>query len=207
MQSYPFPLEYHAELKRDFQVQQTTQQVTLISGLIAMIGIFLLLQAASESWKIALVAFLAIPATLAGGILAAFLGGNSISTVSLYGLFGVLGLGVHHTILLVRQYHLLERDGEAFGLNLVLRGSGERLAPMLMTTLATALALLPFVIFGTIPGLEVARSIAIVVLGGLVTSTLVNLFALPTLYLRFGASREAELDFQKAPSAPAASEA
>ena len=206
MQSYPFPLEYHAELKRDFQTQQTTQQATLISGFIAMIGIFLLLQAASESWKIALVAFLTIPAALAGGILAAFLGGgNSISTVSLYGLFAVLGLSVRHTILLIRQYHLLERDGEAFGLDQVLRGSGERLAPMLMTTLATALAMLPFVIFGTIPGHEVVHPIAIVVLGGLVTLTLVNLLAMPALYLRFGASREAELDFQQAP-APAIGE-
>ena len=208
MQSYPFPLEYHAEVKRDFQIQQTTQQATLISGLIAMIGIFLLLQAASKSWKIALVSFLSVFAALAGGILTASLGGgNIISTVSLYGLFAVLGLSVHHTILLIRQYHLLERDGEDFGLDQVLRGSGERLAPMLMTTLATALAMLPFVIFGTIPGLEVARPIAIVILGGLVTSTLVNLLALPALYLRFGASREAELDFQQAPSAPTVSEA
>ncbi len=202
MQNYPFPLEYHAELKRDFQTQQTTQQATLISGLIALIGIFLLLQAASESWKIALVAFLTIPASLAGGILVAFLIGN-FSTVSLFGLFAVLGLGVRHTILLIRQYHLLEGDGEAFGLEQVLRGSGERLAPMLMTTLATALAMLPFVIFGTIPGHEVARPVAIVVLGGLVTSTLVNLLALPALYLRFGASRETELEFAHAQTSPA----
>jgi CzcA family heavy metal efflux pump len=208
MQSYPFPLEYHAELKGEFQSQWATRQATLVSGLVAMIGIFLLLQAATRSWKIALVAFFAIPAATAGGILAAFLGGNPVSTVSLYGLFAVFGLGVHHTILLFRQYHLLEREGQAFGLDQVLRGSGERLAPMLMTTLATALAMLPFTIFGNIPGLEVARPIAVVILGGLVTLTLVNLLALPALYLRFGASREAELDFQQVvPSAPEASEA
>lgn len=207
MQNYPFPLEYHAELKRDFQTQQAAQQAILISSLIAIIGIFLLLQAASESWKVALVAVLTTLAALTGGILTAFLGGNPVSTVSLYGLFAVLGLGVRHTILLIRQYHLLEREGEDFGLDQVLRGSGERLAPMLMTTIATTLALLPFVFFGTIPGLEVARPIAIVILGGLVTSTLVNLFALPALYLRFGSSRESELDFQHVPSASTVSEA
>jgi Cu/Ag efflux pump CusA len=207
LQSYPFPLEYHAELQHDYLTQQATQQSALISGLIAMIGVFLLLQAVSESWRMALATFLSLLATLAGGLLAAFLGGSALSNASLFGLFAILGIGARHGILLVRHYHLLERDGEEFGLGQVLRGSRDRLAPMLMTTLATALALLPFVIFGSIPGHEVARPIAIVILGGLVTSMLVNLFVLPTLYLRFGASRETELEFHHAPSTPAVGEA
>jgi len=89
----------------------------------------------------------------------------------------------------------------------VLRGSRERFAPILTTTLATGLALLPFVFFGNIPGHEIARPISIVILGGLITSMLVNLFVMPALYLRFGASRETELDFLPTSSTPAVGEA
>lgn len=207
MQSYPFPLEYHAELQRDYLTQQATQQSALVSGLIALIGVFLLLQAATESWRMALVTFLSLLATLVGGLLAAFLGGSALSTASLFGIFAILGIGARHSVLLVRHYYLLERDGEEFGLGQVLHGSRDRLVPILMTTLATGLALLPFIVFGNTPGHEIARPIAIVILGGLVTSTLINLFILPALYLRFGASRETELEFHHSPSKQAVGEA
>jgi CzcA family heavy metal efflux pump len=199
MQSYPFPLEYHAEVQQDYLTQQNTQEGVLLSGIIVAIGIFLLLQAASASWRMALATFLTLPAMLVGGLLAAFLGGSTISSVSLFGLYAVLGLGVRNGILLIRHYHHLERDGETFSSDLVLLGSGERLMPMIMTTLATGLALLPFVVFGNIPGYEVARPIAIVILGGLVTLTLVNLFVLPTLYLRHGARQETEFEMRPDP--------
>jgi Cu/Ag efflux pump CusA len=94
--------------------------------------------------------------------------------------------------------YLEEHSGMNFGPALVMRGARERLSPILMTALATILALLPFVLFGNIPGHEIARPIAIVTIGGLVTSTWLNLFAMPALYLRFGASREAELGFESA---------
>jgi Cu/Ag efflux pump CusA len=87
--------------------------------------------------------------------------------------------------------HLEREEGETFGRALVLRGARERLAPILMTSLATALALLPLVIAGPIPGHEIEYPLAIVILGGLVTSTLINLFVVPSLYLRFGRSKRA----------------
>ena len=207
MQNYPFPLEYHAEVQHDYLAQQRVQQSILIAGIIAVIGIFLLLQAASESWPMSFATFLALLAALAGGLLAAFLGGGALSSASLFGLLAVLGIGARNGILLIKHYHLLGGEGEAFGPGQVLRGSRERLAPMLVTALATGLALLPFVFFGNIPGHELARPTAIVILGGLVTSTLVNLFFLPALYLRFGASRDAELEFLEFLPAPAASPA
>ncbi len=191
MQNYPFPLEYHAEVQHDYLTQQSTRNGILLSGIIAAIGIFLLLQAASLSWRMALATFLTLPAMLVGGLLAAFLSGSTISTVSLFGLYAVLGIGVRNGLLLVRHYHLLERDGETFDSDLVLHGSGERFTPMIMTALATGLALLPFVVFGAIPGYEVVHPIAIVILGGLLTTTLLNLFVLPALYLRFGEVSEA----------------
>jgi CzcA family heavy metal efflux pump len=200
MQSYPFPLEYHAEVQRDYQTQQRVQEGILLSGIIAAIGIFLLLQAAAASWRMAFATFLTLPAMLVGGLLAAFLTGGTSSSVSLFGLYAILGLGVRSAILLVRHYHLLEQEGEAFGSDLVLRGSGERFTPMLMTTLATGLALLPFVVLGNIPGYEVARPIAIVILGGLLTTILLNLFILPALYLRFGEISETDELFRKSPA-------
>ena len=207
MQSYSFPLEYHAEVQHDYLSQQRVLQSILISGIIAAIGIFLLLQAAFASWRMALAAFLTLPLMLVGGLVVVFLAGDTVSSVSLFGLFAVLGIGVRQGILLIRHYHSLQREKESFGSDLVLRGSSERLIPMTMTVLATGLALSPFVFFGNIPGHEVARPIAIVILGGLVTSTLVNLLVLPALYLRFGASREAELEFLPAPTSPVVGEA
>jgi Cu/Ag efflux pump CusA len=200
MQSYPFPLEYHAEVQYDYQAQSSALQVTLVSGLIALIGIFLLLQAASESWLMALATFLTVPAALAGGLLAALLGGSTIASVSLFGLLAVLGIGVRNSVLLIKHYHMLEREGEVFGPGQVLQGASERLVPILMTTLATGLALLPFVLLGNSTGLEIVRPTAIVILGGMVTSTYVNLFVLPALYLRFGARREADLGFAPVPA-------
>ena len=93
--------------------------------------------------------------------------------------------------MLINHYQHLERyEGETFGLRLAVRGARERLAPILMTALATGLALVPLVIAGDIPGAEIEYPMAIVILGGLITSTLLNLFVAPSLYLRFGRQRD-----------------
>ena len=195
--------EYHAVVVGEAAAQQATRQRVLFSAIIALLGIFLLLQASFRSWGLALAMLLALPAALAGGVLAALLGGsNSLAIGLLAGLLTVLSITVRNASLQIRRYqHLEEEDGEAFGLDLVLGGAQERLASILMTALATGLALLPFVLFGTIPGHEIVRPVAIVVLGGLVTSTLFNLVIVPALYLRFGASREPDLGLVQVPAA------
>jgi Cu/Ag efflux pump CusA len=96
--------------------------------------------------------------------------------------------------------HLEQYEGETFGPELVLRGARERLAPILMTTFATGLALVPALLLGDIPGLEIVRPMAVVILGGLVTSTLLDLFILPALYLRFGSSPEPVVEFNPEPA-------
>jgi Cu/Ag efflux pump CusA len=107
-------------------------------------------------------------------------------------LLAVFGIAARNGIMLINHYQHLERhEGEPFGPKLVVRGTRERLAPILMTALAAGLALVPLVIAGDIPGHEIARPMAIVILGGLVTSTMLNLFIVPALYLRFGASPQA----------------
>jgi Cu/Ag efflux pump CusA len=120
--------------------------------------------------------------------------GDLITLGSLVGLITIFGIAARNSVLLIRQYqHLEDEEGVAFGPELILRGASERAAPILTTAITTALAFLPFVIFGNNPGFEILQPMAIVVLGGLVTSTLLNLFVTPALYLRFGASREADL--------------
>jgi multidrug efflux pump subunit AcrB len=108
---------------------------------------------------------------------------------SLIGLFTVLGVVARHKIMLIDHYlHLEKYEGMTFGRDLVVRGAKERLSPILMTTLAAGLALIPLIVAGDIPGQEIEYPMAIVILGGLVTATLQNLFIVPSLYLRYGKS-------------------
>jgi Cu/Ag efflux pump CusA len=127
---------------------------------------------------------------LVGGVLAAWVGGGIISLGSLVGFFTVFGIAARNGILLINHWqHLEEQEGMSFGPALVLRGARERLSPILMTSLATGLALVPLVVLGNRPGHEIELPLAVVVLGGLVTSTLLNLVVLPSLYLRWGRGR------------------
>lgn len=116
-----------------------------------------------------------------------------MSLGSLVGFVTVLGIAARNGIMMVSHFrHLEDEEGVAFGPELVRQGSEERLSPILMTALATGLALLPLVLTGLKPGHEVEYPLAVVILGGLVTSTLLNLFLLPALYLRFGRRTSAE---------------
>jgi CzcA family heavy metal efflux pump len=188
-------LGYHAEILGEYQERQGAQRRMLWATLATVIAIFFLLQAALRSWRLASIVFLGLPAALTGGVLAAFATGGVISLGSLVGFLTVLGLAGRNGILMISHFqHLEEQEGEPFGPQLVLRGARERLAPILMTTISTALALVPLAITGDIPGHEVEHPMAVVILGGLLTSTLLNLFVVPPLYLAFGArSRAAAL--------------
>jgi Cu/Ag efflux pump CusA len=190
-----FPLEYHARVLGEYATPQETRArlVTLASA--AAIGVFFLLQAAFGSWRLAALTFLTLPLALVGGVLAVLLTGGALSFGSLAGLLVVFGIAASNKLILISHYQHLERcDGEAFGPGLVLRGTRERLSPILTATLAVGLALLPALLLGDVPGLEVVRPMAIVVLGGLVTSGLVDVCLLPPLFLSLGVSAAQELD-------------
>jgi CzcA family heavy metal efflux pump len=188
------PLEYHAEVLGDYAGQQAAQIRLLILAIAAAIGVFFLLQAAYGNWRLALLSFLTLPSALAGGLLAALAGG-AISLGTLAGLLAVFGIAARNQIALIKHYqHLVRYEGEPFGVGLALRGARERLAPILMTTFATGLVLLPTLFLGDIPGLEIVRPMAIAILGGLVTATLLNLFILPALFLSLRVSSVHELD-------------
>ena len=185
-----FDRGYHAELLGEYKERQDAQQRLFAVAAVAALAIFLLLQTAFGGWRLATLIFLTLPMALVGGVLAALASGGVISLGSLLGFFTVFGIAARNGILLVNHCQHLERvEGETFGTALVLRGARERLAPILMTSLATGLAVVPLVVFGDRPGHEVEYPLAIVILGGLATSTLLNLFVVPSLYLRFGKHR------------------
>jgi CzcA family heavy metal efflux pump len=181
---------YHVELLGEYKERQTAQSRLLLSAIIAGVLILLLLQASFRRWRLAVLTFLTLPMALVGGVLAAWLSGGIISLGSLVGFFTVFGIAARNGILLINHcQHLETREGMEFGPALVLRGARERLSPILMTSLATGLALVPLVVLGSRPGHEIEHPLAVVILGGLFTSTLLNLFVVPSLYLRFGHSR------------------
>jgi Cu/Ag efflux pump CusA len=195
LQNLSFPLEYHAEVLTDRADQQAAQRRTAIIAVIAAIVIFLLLQAAFGSWRLAATTFLTLPLALVGGVLALLATGGVLSLGALAGFVLLLGIAARNGVMLVMHLQHLEQDeGETFGPGLVLRGARERLTPIVLTALAVAFALLPLLVGGNIPGQEVLQPMAVVVLGGLVTAILLNLFVAPALYLRFGANAERRLN-------------
>jgi Cu/Ag efflux pump CusA len=151
----------------------------------------LLFQAVFRSWRLAGLAFLTLPVALVGGVLAALIDGATLSLGSLVAFLGLLGLASRNGVMLIDRLQRLRLE-ETFGAELVRRGAQERFAPTLTVAVATAAVVLPFVIMGNIAGLEIVNPMAIVMLGGLLTSTLLSLFVLPVLYLRFGAGAQPE---------------
>ena len=182
------PQGYYAQVLGEYAEREAAQNRMLTVSAVAVVAIFLLLQNAFGSWRLATMAFLSLPAAMVGGVIAALFGGGVISLGSLVGFLTVLGIAARNSILLIHHCQHLEREeGVKFGLGLVIRGAKERLSPILMTTLCTALALLPLIIYGDLPGHEIEYPMAVVILGGLVTSTLLSLFLVPVLYLKYGA--------------------
>jgi Cu/Ag efflux pump CusA len=187
-----FPLGYRAVVLGEYAERQAAQSRLLIFAVGALIGVFLILLESFGNTRLAILGFLTLPSALVGGLLAAYFTGDVISLGSLVGFLTVFGIAARNKIMLINHYQHLERyEGETFGPELGVRGAVERLSPILMTALATGLALVPLVITGDIPGHEIEYPMAIVILGGLITSTLLNLFVVPSLYLRFGKAKNA----------------
>ncbi|HVD25753.1 MAG TPA: efflux RND transporter permease subunit, partial [Gaiellaceae bacterium] len=148
-----FPLGYHAEVLGEYKERQSAQKRLLLYGIGSAVAIFLLLQASFGSFRLAALSFVTLPMALVGGALAAWLGGGVLSLGSLVGFYTVFGIAARNGILMINHFqHLEQEEGMAFGRALVLRGALERLSPILMTTLATGLALVPLVVSGDVPG-------------------------------------------------------
>jgi CzcA family heavy metal efflux pump len=200
VKSLSFDRGYHPEFLGEYAARQQSRNRLLALAGLSLLGILLLLHADFRSPRLVALIFVSLPFALVGGVIAVLLTGGTLSLGSLVGFVTVLGIAARNGIMLVSHYrHLESEEGEVFGRELVLRGSEERIAPILMTALATGLALLPIVIGGNRPGHEIEHPLAVVILGGLVTSTLLNLFLMPALYLRYGSRRKAGRELAEAP--------
>jgi len=189
-----FPMEYHAELVGDFAAGQAVDRKVLGFAIAAAIAVLLLMQAAIGNWRLAAMLFLTLPLSLAGGAVGAWIDGQVVSIGSLAGFLAVLGLAARHAVMLVRHgQHLERQEGQPFGHELVLRGASERFAPVVTSIVATALMFAPLSFAGRIAGLELVQPMAVVVLGGLVSTALLTTLITPALYRWLGARSEPDL--------------
>ena len=190
------PLEYHAQVLGSYAAHQATERQLLGFSIAALIAILLLLQVAFNSWKLAGLAWLSLPAALTGGLVAAFAGGGVISLGALAGLIAVFGIAARSTIAQIRDLQRLEQDaGRQLDEVQLRQGASQRLIPVMTTALATGLAMTPLAILGPVAGNEILHPMALVVLGGLATATLVNLLVLPALYPLFAPAPRAATDW------------
>jgi len=169
------------------EAQRGTRRELLVHSTLAGVGIVLLLSVVFRSGRNLLLVLANLPFALVGGAFAVFAEGGLLSVGSLIGFVTLFGLSTRNSIMLISHYeHLVRAEGCRWNLETALRGASERLVPILMTALVTALGLLPLALGGESAGGEIEGPMAIVILGGLLTSTFLNLFVLPSLALRFG---------------------
>jgi len=184
MAGMSFPLDYHAEVLGDYVESEDAERQLIGTTIAVAIGVYLVLQAAFHSWRLAAIAFLSVLTALVGGIVMTWLWDDTASLGAIMGLVAVFAIAVRNGVLLIGRYqHLEEVEGMQPGPELILRGTQERLTPILVTAVAVAMVMLPFAIMGDEPGLELVEPMAFAILGGLVTTLVVNLFILPSLYL------------------------
>ncbi len=167
--------------------QAKAQNELLMHALMAGVGIVLLLYLALGSMRALFLVLLNLPFALVGGVTAVLLTGGVLSLGSLVGFVTIFGITLRNSIMLIAHYqHLVGEEGVSWGRDAAIRGAQERLVPILMTALVTALGLLPLALTSGAPGNEIEGPMAQVILGGLITSTVLNLLVLPILALRFG---------------------
>jgi len=167
--------------------QAQSYQDLLVHSLLAGLGIVLLLAVVMGNYRNLLLVLANLPFALMGGMLAAWVTGGNVSLGSMVGFVTLFGITLRNSIMMISHYeHLVGPEGMEWGIDAAIRGASERLAPILMTALVTGLGLLPLALGSGDPGREVEGPMAIVILGGLVTSTILNLLVLPSLALRYG---------------------
>lgn len=189
-----FPLEHHAEVLGTSAERAASLQRVRDFAIASAILIFLILQTAFGSWRLAAVTFVSITVALSGGAIAAYLSDGLLTLGALMGFFAVLAIAARNAVVLLKHMQNLERQGASRNSELVARAIEDRFAPIFVAAVVTALAILPLIFFGNLGGHEIVAPMAIVMLGGIITSTIVTLFVLPALYLWFGAAPESEAD-------------
>ncbi|MCY0998562.1 efflux RND transporter permease subunit [Myxococcus sp. MISCRS1] len=170
-----------------FESQEAATRLIALLSLVSLVGMFLVLYAHFRSARLVAQVMLNIPLALVGSVTAVVLTGQPLSVATLVGFVTLCGIASRNTIMLISHYlHLVEHEGAVFGQEMVVRGSLERLVPVLMTALTAGLALVPLALASGAPGKEILHPVATVILGGLISSTLLDLLVTPAVFHRFG---------------------
>ncbi|CAA7612611.1 putative silver efflux pump [Magnetospirillum sp. LM-5] len=181
------PAGFEIRLEGQFKSQQDASRRIALLALVSLAGIFAVLASHFRSGVLALVIMANVPMALVGAVAALWLTGLPLSVASLVGFVTLIGIAARNGIMKVSHYrHLMAHEGEGFGAAMIVRGSAERLTPVLMTALVAAFALLPLAIAGGQPGKEILHPVAVVIFGGLMSSTLLDTLVTPVIYLLVG---------------------
>lgn len=181
------PAGYRVTYGGQFESQRAASRLIGLLSIASLAGMLLVLYSHFRSWAIAMQILLNIPLALVGSVLAVVLSGGVLSVATLVGFITLCGIASRNGIMMISHYvHLMKEEGEAFSEAMIVRGSIERLVPVLMTALTAALALVPIALSKGQPGKEILQPVAVVILGGLLSSTLLDIVVTPAVFLRFG---------------------
>ena len=180
------PQGYFVQYGGQFEAQEKASRLITLLSIVAIGGIFLLLYIAVKSARSAVLVMANLPLALIGGVVMVFLSGGTLSIASLVGFITLFGIATRNGIMLISHYtHLMQEEGVGFR-DAIVQGSMERLSPILMTALVTGVGLIPLALGAGEPGKEIQQPMAVVILGGIVTSTFLNMIVIPALYLKYG---------------------